>query len=84
MRRPSGPINPLGHPINRRRLLHLGAAASWLGFLESRQVLRAAAATQVGESGGVQAGVGAVPAARRVLYRNADLADGRSTTLQLS
>lgn len=82
MSRAGDPIDPPGRTINRRRLLRIGAAASWLGFLESRQVLRAAAATLVGDSGGVRAGTGSAPTARRVVYRNANLADGRSPAIQ--
>lgn len=85
MSRPGDPIDPRGRPINRRRLLRLGAAAGWLGCLASRRGITAAAASLVGDHPGAAyggTGVGAVGAGRRVLYRNANLADGRSSVLQ--
>ncbi len=84
MSRPGGPIDQQPRVITRRRLLQLGAAASWLGYTGSRDALRAAAATLVVESSGATSGAAGSGGSgtTRVLYRNASLADGRSAQLQ--
>ncbi|MEO6349167.1 MAG: amidohydrolase family protein [Candidatus Limnocylindrales bacterium] len=66
----------MSRAISRRHLLRLAGAAVAAGYLESRTGLVAAASsssTPVGGAGG---------SAGRVLYREASIADGRSSVLQ--
>ena len=72
MSRPEGPIDWHSRRLTRRHVLKIGVAASAAGYLGSHGVLKAAAAAVVGDAA----------AGGRVLYRNASLADGTSSTLQ--
>ncbi|MEX2546197.1 MAG: amidohydrolase family protein [Chloroflexota bacterium] len=86
MRRPGDPIDWDLRQISRRRLLRLGAAAAGVGYVGSRAGWKAAAASLVGYSPGTTAtdpgGKTVASSAHRVLYRGANLADGRSSVLQ--
>lgn len=85
MSRPGDPIDWGQRSITRRRLLRLGAAAAGAGYVGSRAAWTAAAASLVGDSPGTTApdpGTSVASSARRILYRGASLADGRSPTLQ--
>jgi imidazolonepropionase-like amidohydrolase len=82
MSRPGDPIRRQPPPITRRRLLQLGAAASALGYMGSRGALDAAASSLAGETAAMARPQPFASASRRVLYRNASLADGRSAQIQ--
>lgn len=74
----------MNRSISRRRLLQLGAAASVAGALAGPTALRASAAMLLGTPAG-DGQLGSSPptaATRRVLFRHATLADGRSPRLR--
>ena len=71
--------------LTRRRMLRLGATVAGVGYVGWVSGWKASAAALVGEPSGntvIRAGQVA-SAARRVLYRGANLADGRSPAPQL-
>lgn len=71
--------------LTRRRMLRLGATVAGVGYVAWVSGWKASASALVGEpSANTVIGAGQVAsAARRVLYRGANLADGRSPALQL-
>jgi imidazolonepropionase-like amidohydrolase len=69
----------MSRAISRRHLLRLAGAAAAAGYLESHAGVVAAAVPAVGAAGGASAAGGS---SSRVLYREASIADGRSSTLQ--
>lgn len=87
MNGPADPSRSNRRPITRRRLLQLGGAVAAAGYVAWRSGgPTASAAVLVGEPAGTTS-PGSRQATsssfRRVLYRGANLADGRSPTLQL-
>jgi imidazolonepropionase-like amidohydrolase len=64
--------------ISRRRLLQLGLAASAASIVGPRHTLDASAAELLGTQGGDPHAESGTAISRRVLYRNAAIADGRS------
>lgn len=85
MRPPGRPIDTDPRMMTRRRLLRLGAIVGGVGYLSSRGAWTAAAASLVGEPPGTTTtdpGTTVASLARRVLYRGASIADGRSSTRQ--
>lgn len=86
MSRAGDPSQSSFRPITRRRLLRLGATVAGAGYLGSRAGWTTAAASLVGDPPGTPAtdDEGTVESsARRVLYRAANIADGRSPALQI-
>ena len=85
MSRAGDPSRSNGLPITRRRLLRLGATVAGAGYLGSRFGWTASAASLVGDPGTTNVGPGqsATASGRRVLYRGANIADGRSSALQV-
>src|SRR6186997_2966599 len=81
MHRPGGPIDQPRATLSRRRLLRLTAAAATAGYLSARlDAARSVAKALIGDS---PSGPVSQPAATtsRLLYRSANLADGRSASL---
>jgi imidazolonepropionase-like amidohydrolase len=81
MNRPGGPIDLPRAVLSRRRLLRLTAAAASAGYLATRlNAAGSVAKTLIGDS---PSGPGSrlAPSSHRVLYRGANLADGRSASL---
>lgn len=68
--------------ISRRRLLQLGLAASAASIVGTRRVLETSAAALLGTPGADTNAESMTATSRRVLYRDAAIADGRSPTRQ--
>jgi imidazolonepropionase-like amidohydrolase len=72
--------------MTRRRLLRLGAVVGGVGYLGSHGAWTGAAASLVGEPPSTTTtdpDTRVASSARRVLFRGASIADGRSSTLQI-